>query len=118
MEKKTIMSNSMLAAAAINFSTAYANAPSKDARYEELKRIMRDYIQGVVQDECVNVEGFDFNTYLWDDYEIEGLEIVLLDTIKHTASYCKPPELTGMHAKIRAHPTTGTGTGTRSRTRQ
>lgn len=108
LDKKNIINSGLVAAAAMNFTSAMADAPSTDQRYEDLRRIMRDYVQNVVRDECAYKEDFNYDAFTWDDYEIEGLEIVLLDTIKHTASYCKPPELTGMHSKVRAHPGSGT----------
>ncbi len=103
MEKKSVLNNTLLAVSALNFSQAFAEAPSKDPRYEQLKSIMREYVQQVVRDECANVEGYNFDSYEWNEYEIRGLEVVLFDILNHTKNYCKPPELTGMHS---AHATT------------
>ena len=98
LDKKNIINGSLAAAAAINLTTAFADAPSTDPRYEVLKRIMREYVQQVVQDECSTVEGYNFDSYEWSAYEIRGLEVVLFDILNHTNNYCKPPELTGTHS--------------------
>ena len=82
-------------------TTAQGAAPSTDSRYEDIRRIMREYVQKVVQDECSTLEGFDFNSYEWDNYQLAGLQIVLLDVVNHTMNYCKPPELAGIHSTKR-----------------
>lgn len=101
LDKKNLINTGLVAAAAINFtSAAFANPPSTDPRYEELKKIMLKYVQKVVLYECVEQPGFNFDAYTWDEYEIKGLEVVLFDILNHTSNYCRPPELIGMHSAM------------------
>ena len=96
MERK-LGNTILLAGAALAFENLHAAPPSTDERYFKLRSIMKEYVQGVVQEECAEQPGFDFNAYRWDDFEIAALELVLFDILNHTEHYCKPPELTGLH---------------------
>jgi hypothetical protein len=98
METKTVFNSALVTATALNITCLFAEAPSTDPRYEQLKAIMREYVQQVVVDECSGHPEFNYDAYRWNDYEIRGLEVVLFDILNHTANYCKPPELTGMHS--------------------
>ncbi len=98
MEKKTVINNALLAAAAMNLTNGFARAPSKDPRYFELRQIMREYVEKIAAEECAGFDGYTQDTYDWNDYEIAGLQIVLLDLVNHTKNYCKPPELKGMYS--------------------
>ena len=101
MDKK-IVRNALFTTAALHFTQAHAAATDLD--YETKRLQLLKYTQEVVDNECHYVESFDFNAYNWADYEVVALKVILDDIENHTANYCKPPELTGMHQAVRAHP--------------
>ncbi|SMF81466.1 hypothetical protein [Pseudobacteriovorax antillogorgiicola] len=97
------MSKAFIVALGLN-SVAHGQSHT-ELDFETKESSMKENLSNLAQDMiwylCEGQEDFDFDAFLWEDYEIAGLEFILESIEENTTNFCLPPDLSGMHSAVR-----------------